>query len=88
MRDLTLRQIEVIQAVILSRLIDENWRRALMSEQDDLGAFFGNMLSSPLSLVLFLAVVLTFVSQTPLWNLVRHKELTVPDGGTGAGEQK
>lgn len=62
----------VILGVILSRLIDENWRRAIISEQESLSGFFIEMLSSPLSLVLFLAVVLIFVSQTPAWTRVRR----------------
>ena len=57
----------VILGVILSRLLDDNWRRAIISEREDLGRFFGGLLSSPLSTVLFVAVVLIFVSQTPLW---------------------
>jgi putative tricarboxylic transport membrane protein len=62
----------VILGVILARLIDENWRRAIISEQEHLGSFFANMLSSPLSLVLFLAVVLTVLSQTPFFGWVRR----------------
>lgn len=57
----------VILGVILSRLIDENWRRAIISEQESLPVFFLNMITSPLSAVLLLAVVLIFLSQTPLW---------------------
>jgi len=55
----------VILGVILSRLIDENWRRAIISEQESLPVFFLKMVSSPLSLVLLLSVVLIVVSQTP-----------------------
>lgn len=58
----------VILGVILSRLLDDNWRRAIISEREDLGRFFWGIFSSPLSLVLFMAVVLIFVSQTPLWS--------------------
>jgi len=57
----------VILGVILSRLIDENWRRAIISERESLPDFFLNLIASPLSAVLLLAVVLIFVSQTPLW---------------------
>ena len=57
----------VILGVILSRLLDDNWRRAIISEREDLGRFFYGIVTSPLSLVLFLAVILIFVSQTPLW---------------------
>ncbi|MDN3718934.1 tripartite tricarboxylate transporter permease [Roseibium salinum] len=57
----------VILGVILSRLLDDNWRRAIISEREDLGRFFEGVLTSPLSLVLFVSVVLIFVSQTPVW---------------------
>ena len=57
----------VILGVILSRLLDDNWRRAIISEREDLGRFFEGVVTSPLSLVLFLAVILIFVSQTPVW---------------------
>jgi putative tricarboxylic transport membrane protein len=61
----------VILGVILSRLLDDNWRRAIISEREDLGRFFMSIFTSPLSLVLFLAVVLIFVSQTPIWRRMK-----------------
>ncbi|MEQ9329254.1 MAG: tripartite tricarboxylate transporter permease [Rhodospirillales bacterium] len=67
----------VILGVILSRLIDENWRRAIISDQESLPRLFGGILTSPLSLVLFTAVIVIFLSQTPLWRMVfrrRSKE--------------
>ena len=57
----------VVLGVILSRMIDENWRRAIISEQGSLPVFFAKMLGSPLSLVLFTFVVLIVLGQTPLW---------------------
>ncbi len=57
----------VILGVILSRLIDENWRRAILSERDDMGAFFTNLFASPLSVVLFTVICAIFISQTPVW---------------------
>ncbi|MBN7785816.1 tripartite tricarboxylate transporter permease [Ponticoccus gilvus] len=58
----------VILGVILSRLLDDNWRRAIISEREDLGRFFEGILGSPLSLALLLSVILIFVSQTPVWH--------------------
>lgn len=58
----------VILGVILSRLMDENWRRAIISEREDLGSFFLNLFSSPLSAFLLVSIVLIFLSQTPIWN--------------------
>lgn len=63
----------VILGVILSRLLDDNWRRAIISEREDLGRFFHGIVTSPLSLTLLLAVILIFVSQTPLWGRLRRK---------------
>ena len=61
----------VILGVILSRLLDDNWRRAIISEREDLGRFFEGIISSPLSLVLFMSVILIFVSQTPIWKRIK-----------------
>ena len=58
----------VILGVILSRLLDDNWRRAVISERDDLWQLLLGILYSPLSFALLFAVVLIFVSQTPLWS--------------------
>ncbi|MBJ7550382.1 tripartite tricarboxylate transporter permease [Marinomonas ostreistagni] len=57
----------VILGVILSKLIDENWRRAILSERGDMGQFFANLFSSPLSSVLLAAIVFALFTQTPLW---------------------
>lgn len=73
----------VILGVILSRLIDENWRRAIISEQEDLGRLFLGILTSPLSLVLFGAVVFIFISQTPLWTGLRARFGTARARGDG-----
>lgn len=57
----------VILGVILSKLIDQNWRRAIISEQESLSGLFMGIITSPLSLVLFVAVILVFLSQTKFW---------------------
>ncbi|MCZ4354738.1 tripartite tricarboxylate transporter permease [Roseovarius aestuarii] len=61
----------VILGVILSRLLDDNWRRAIISEREDLWRFFDGVVSSPLSLTLMLGVILVFVSQTRLWSFAK-----------------
>lgn len=63
----------VILGVILSRLLDDNWRRAIISEREDLGRFFSGVFHSPLSTVLFVAVILIFVSQTPVWRAAKAR---------------
>tara|TARA_R110002124_G_scaffold80109_4_gene212303 strand:+ start:806 stop:2320 length:1515 start_codon:yes stop_codon:yes gene_type:complete len=63
----------VILGVILSRLLDDNWRRAIISERGDIGRFFEGVITSPLSLTLFVAVLMIFISQTPLWATVKKR---------------
>ena len=63
----------VILGIILSRLIDENWRRAILSEQESLGGFFANMLTSPLSVVLLLIVASTVVIKMPFYVRWRNR---------------
>ncbi|MBM6552047.1 tripartite tricarboxylate transporter permease [Marinomonas ostreistagni] len=57
----------VILGLILSKLMDENWRRAILSERGDMGSFFANLFTSPLSCVLLAAILFAFFSQTPIW---------------------
>ena len=63
----------VILGVILSRLLDDNWRRAIISAREDWGRFFEGLFSSALSSVLLAAVVLIFLSQTPPWRWARTR---------------
>ena len=63
----------VILGVILSRLIDENWRRAIISEQESLAGLLRGVLASPLSLALLAAVVLILLGQTPAWGAARRR---------------
>lgn len=57
----------VILGVILSRLLDDNWRRAIISEQESLPMLLRGIVTSPLSLVLLLCVVTILLSKTALW---------------------
>lgn len=61
----------IILGVILSRLLDDNWRRAIISVRESPERFFQQLFTSPLSTVLLAAVVLIFVSQTPLPRLIK-----------------
>lgn len=63
----------VILGVILARLVDENWRRAIISERESLPDFFANLFASPLSVALFTIIVLAIVTQTPLMKLFNRK---------------
>jgi putative tricarboxylic transport membrane protein len=57
----------VVLGIILSCLIDANWRRAIISEQDCGWAFFLKMMQSLRSLALFASPVLILLAQTPRW---------------------
>lgn len=63
----------VILGVILSRLVDENWRRAIISERESVGDLFANLFTSPLSIALFSIIIFAFLSQTPLMKLFKRK---------------
>lgn len=63
----------VVLGIILSRLIDDNWRRMMISERDDLGAVLQGILSSPLSTTLGLVVILLLLGQTPIWTRLRNR---------------
>lgn len=63
----------VILGVILSRLLDDNWRRAIISDLESPVRLMKGILTSPLSLVLFLAIVMILVVKTPLWRALRGR---------------
>lgn len=60
----------VILGVILSRLLDDNWRRAIISDLESPVRLMQGILTSPLSLALFAFILLIFLSKTPLWGLI------------------
>ncbi|TGN68732.1 C4-dicarboxylate ABC transporter permease [Paracoccus liaowanqingii] len=64
----------IILGVILSRLLDDNWRRAIISEREDFGAMMMGIFTSPLSLCLFLAVVMILVTNSPWWTRWRARK--------------
>lgn len=71
----------VILGVILSRLIDENWRRAIISSQDNIPMFFGDLFQSPLSIILLLAVILIPLSKTSVWQKAKQRFIGVKNEG-------
>jgi putative tricarboxylic transport membrane protein len=68
----------VILGVILGPLMDVSYRRAMISARDNVGTFFLEFLTSPLSLMLTLFLAFVIFSQTPLWARIRS------GGKTGA----
>ncbi|SOE17194.1 putative tricarboxylic transport membrane protein [Hoeflea halophila] len=61
----------IILGVILGPMMDSNYRRAMIGARGDIGEFFWNFVSHPISLILSIAFVLMIVSQTPLWPWLR-----------------
>jgi putative tricarboxylic transport membrane protein len=57
----------IILGVILGPMMDSNYRRAMIGARGDVGEFFWNFVSHPISLVLSIGFMLMIVSQTPLW---------------------
>ncbi len=57
----------IILGIILGPLMDMSYRRAMMSVQNDIPAFFLSLVTNPLTLVLTLATILMLVSQIPIW---------------------
>jgi putative tricarboxylic transport membrane protein len=63
----------IILGVILGPLMDVSYRRAMISARDSVWTFLIEFLTSPLSLVLTIALALLLLSQTPLGAMVRSK---------------
>lgn len=63
----------VILGVILSDLMDQNWRRAMISEQDSIIGLLQGIFTSPLSIVLFFLIIFIYLSQTPIWGKCKTK---------------
>ncbi|MGY6703545.1 tripartite tricarboxylate transporter permease [Roseinatronobacter sp.] len=68
----------VILGVILSRLLDDNWRRAIITAREDWGRFFDGVFSSALSSVLLAAIVFIFLSHTPPWKWAKARLFARP----------
>jgi putative tricarboxylic transport membrane protein len=63
----------IILGVILGPLMDVSYRRAMISARDSVWTFLIEFLTSPLSLVLTIALALLLLSQTPLGAMVRAR---------------
>ncbi len=62
----------VILGVILGPMMDSNYRRSMLAARGDIGTFFWNFVSHPITLVLTIALLLMLLSQTPLMNVIRR----------------
>jgi putative tricarboxylic transport membrane protein len=60
----------IILGVILGPLMDESYRQAVMSNQNNFGAFLLDLVTNPLSLVLTIVVLFMLINQTKLWPII------------------
>ncbi|MBX2881745.1 MAG: tripartite tricarboxylate transporter permease [Granulosicoccus sp.] len=69
----------VILGVILGPMMDSNYRRAMLGARGDVGTFFWNFVSHPITLALSIALLAMLLSQTPLmrwlnqWRAARRR---------------
>ncbi|MCG6269797.1 tripartite tricarboxylate transporter permease [Vibrio furnissii] len=63
----------VILGVILSSLMDQNWRRAMLAEQDSIWGLIQGIFTSPISSVLAIMIALIYLSQTPIWKTCKRR---------------
>ncbi|MCD8077590.1 MAG: hypothetical protein LUE63_04320, partial [Lachnospiraceae bacterium] len=56
----------LVLGLILSSLLELNFRRAWTASRSNLGTFFAQIFSSPLSLILLVITILIFASQLGL----------------------
>ncbi len=63
----------VILGVILGPLIDANYRRAMIGAREDVGQFFADLISHPISLVLTSALLFMLITQLPFYKRLRKR---------------
>lgn len=68
----------VVLGVILSRLIEDNWRRTMISAREDLGNLLFGFVSSPLSMTLFIVMLFLLLSQTRFFRQLGMRSRKVP----------
>lgn len=75
----------IVLGIILSRIIEDNIRRTLISAQESVAVAFSDALGSPLTLTLMLTISLLIFTQTPLFSRIRAR-LTpgASSGGPGS----
>lgn len=64
----------VILGVILSSLIEQNFRRGISTTGNNLFRFIEDLVSHPISLVLLVVILFMALSQSSLWKKIRKKK--------------
>jgi putative tricarboxylic transport membrane protein len=63
----------VVLGIILGPLMEENYRRAMMDQHNNVIGFLFQLVRNPLSLVLTLGIIYTILGQTQFWSRVKGK---------------
>jgi len=63
----------VVLGIILGPLMEENYRRAMMDQHNNLIGFLFQLVRNPLSLILTLGIVYTILGQTQFWSRLTGK---------------
>jgi putative tricarboxylic transport membrane protein len=63
----------VVLGIILGPLMEENYRRAMMDQHNNIVGFLFQLVRNPLSLVLTLGIIYTILGQTQFWSRMREK---------------
>jgi putative tricarboxylic transport membrane protein len=61
----------IILGMILGPLMDRSYRQAMISAEGQVSQFVGEFFTSPLSAGILLALCLTMLSQTPIWQRLK-----------------
>jgi putative tricarboxylic transport membrane protein len=63
----------VVLGIILGPLMEENYRRAMMDQHNNLIGFLFQLVRNPLSLILTLGIIYTILGQTQFWARLKWK---------------
>jgi putative tricarboxylic transport membrane protein len=63
----------VVLGIILGPLMEENYRRAMIDQHNNIIGFFFQLVRNPLSLILTLGIIYTILGQTQFWARMKGK---------------
>ena len=63
----------VILGIILGPLMDNSYRQAMLSVNNNVGFFFWDLVSNPLTCILTVVVLFMIISNTSLWRIIKKR---------------
>ncbi|WP_029915133.1 tripartite tricarboxylate transporter permease [Pelobacter seleniigenes] len=63
----------VILGIILGPLMDNSYRQAMLSVNNNVGSFFWDLVSNPLTCILTLVVIFMIISNTSIWRIIKRQ---------------